>query len=74
MSGGGARRCEMLARTLVGWKRVAGKGGCGAHRIFIDGDLDANWIENMNSVMDDNRMLTLASNERIPLTPAMRMV
>ena len=28
----------------------------------------------MNSVMDDNRMLTLASNERIPLKPHMRMI
>jgi dynein heavy chain len=42
--------------------------------ILLDGDLDANWIESMNSVMDDNRMLTLASNERIPLLPHMRMI
>ena len=42
--------------------------------ILLDGDLDANWIESMNSVMDDNRMLTLASNERIPLKSHMRMV
>mmetsp|Transcript_7029 Transcript_7029/g.18100 ORF Transcript_7029/g.18100 Transcript_7029/m.18100 type:complete len:3653 (+) Transcript_7029:117-11075(+) len=42
--------------------------------LMLDGDLDANWIESMNSVMDDNRMLTLASNERIPLKPHMRMV
>ena len=42
--------------------------------IMLDGDLDANWIESMNSVMDDNRMLTLASNERIPLLPHMRMI
>jgi dynein heavy chain len=42
--------------------------------IMLDGDLDANWIESMNSVMDDNRMLTLASNERIPLKPYMRLI
>eukprot|EP00163_Fabomonas_tropica_P016273 TRINITY_DN2925_c0_g1_i1.p1 TRINITY_DN2925_c0_g1~~TRINITY_DN2925_c0_g1_i1.p1 ORF type:complete len:4072 (-),score=1488.94 TRINITY_DN2925_c0_g1_i1:296-12511(-) len=42
--------------------------------IILDGDLDANWIESMNSVMDDNKILTLASNERIPLLPHMRMI
>jgi len=42
--------------------------------IALDGDLDANWIESMNSVMDDNRLLTLASNERIPLKPHMRLI
>lgn len=42
--------------------------------IILDGDLDANWIESMNSVMDDNKLLTLASNERIPLKPHMRMI
>jgi len=42
--------------------------------LLLDGDLDANWIESMNSVMDDNKMLTLASNERIPLKPHMKMI
>jgi dynein heavy chain len=42
--------------------------------IILDGDIDAEWIESMNTVMDDNKVLTLASNERIPLTPAMRMI
>lgn len=42
--------------------------------LVLDGDLDTVWIESMNSVMDDNRILTLASNERIPLKTHMRML
>jgi dynein heavy chain len=42
--------------------------------IILDGDLDANWIESMNSVMDDNKLLTLASNERISLKASMRLI
>ena len=42
--------------------------------IVLDGDIDPEWIESMNTVMDDNKMLTLASNERIPLAPSMRLL
>jgi dynein heavy chain len=42
--------------------------------LVFDGDLDATWIESMNSVMDDNKLLTLASNERIPLKGHMKMI
>jgi dynein heavy chain len=42
--------------------------------VILDGDIDALWIESMNTVMDDNKVLTLVSNERVPLTDAMRMV
>ncbi|RHY34017.1 hypothetical protein DYB32_001198 [Aphanomyces invadans] len=42
--------------------------------VVLDGDIDAIWIESMNTVMDDNKVLTLVSNERIPLTDSMRMV
>jgi dynein heavy chain len=42
--------------------------------VVLDGDIDAVWIESMNTVMDDNKVLTLVSNERVPLSAAMRMV
>uniref|UniRef100_A0A1B0DHB0 Dynein heavy chain hydrolytic ATP-binding dynein motor region domain-containing protein n=1 Tax=Phlebotomus papatasi TaxID=29031 RepID=A0A1B0DHB0_PHLPP len=42
--------------------------------IVADGDIDPMWIESLNTVMDDNKVLTLANNERIPLTPSMRLV
>jgi len=42
--------------------------------VVLDGDIDAVWIESMNTVMDDNKVLTLVSNERIPLTDPMRMI
>ncbi|XP_014668470.1 PREDICTED: LOW QUALITY PROTEIN: dynein beta chain, ciliary-like [Priapulus caudatus] len=42
--------------------------------ILLDGDIDPMWIESLNTVMDDNKVLTLASNERIALTPHMRLI
>uniref|UniRef100_A0A667HA36 Dynein axonemal heavy chain 9 n=1 Tax=Lynx canadensis TaxID=61383 RepID=A0A667HA36_LYNCA len=42
--------------------------------ILLDGDIDPMWIESLNTVMDDNKVLTLASNERIPLSPTMRLL
>ena len=42
--------------------------------ICLDGDIDPMWIESLNTVMDDNKVLTLASNERVPLNPTMRLL
>jgi dynein heavy chain len=56
-------------------KEINGYKASHVHKwIVLDGDIDATWIESMNTVMDDNKILTLVSNERIPFTPTMRML
>jgi dynein heavy chain len=41
---------------------------------LFDGPVDTLWIESMNTVLDDNKMLTLNSGERINLTPEVKML
>ena len=37
--------------------------------VTFDGPIEPDWVENMNSVLDDNKRLNLVTGETIYLTP-----
>eukprot|EP00051_Salpingoeca_urceolata_P022681 m.374555 g.374555 ORF g.374555 m.374555 type:complete len:4634 (-) comp20005_c1_seq12:280-14181(-) len=42
--------------------------------IIFDGDVDPEWVENLNSVLDDNKLLTLPNGERLNLPDKIRII
>lgn len=42
--------------------------------MVCDGDIDPEWIEALNSVLDDNRLLTLPSGWRIQFQPNVNFI
>ncbi|KAI8844037.1 dynein heavy chain and region D6 of dynein motor-domain-containing protein [Chytriomyces cf. hyalinus JEL632] len=42
--------------------------------ILCDGDIDPEWIESLNSVLDDNRLLTMPNGERIQFGPNVNFI
>nr|CAB3240292.1 cytoplasmic dynein 1 heavy chain 1 [Phallusia mammillata] len=44
------------------------------HWVIFDGDVDPNWVENLNSVLDETKLLTLPNGERLALPTCLRIM
>ena len=60
------------ARTVI---RESNESNQSVHSwIVCDGDVDPEWIESLNSVLDDNHLLTLPNGERLQFTQSVNFI
>ena len=73
LRGGSARASDLIQSSQQSLEEDGG-GVTDWKWLILDGPVDTLWVENLNTVLDDSKVLCLANGERISLTPDLRLM